>query len=85
MKMPRTQTRTGSLSALLRAYERDLILTTLAATKGHQRRAAANLGLLPSTLSEKMKRLGIRPSRAEAAQAQIQAALEAARADQDNI
>jgi DNA-binding NtrC family response regulator len=48
-----------SLKALLDAYERQLILTALAATAGNQRRAAAALGLLPTTLHEKMKRLGL--------------------------
>jgi DNA-binding NtrC family response regulator len=48
------------LKTLLEDYERALILSALAAAGGHQRRAAKALGLLPSTLSEKMKRLGIR-------------------------
>ena len=51
-----------NLKAMLDSYERQLIETALAATKGNQRRAAATLGLLPTTLHEKMKRLGlIRP------------------------
>jgi DNA-binding NtrC family response regulator len=45
-------------------YERALILSALAEAGGHQRRAAASLGILPTTLCEKMKRLGLR-SRAE--------------------
>ena len=48
-----------TLKALLEAYERQLIQSALAATAGNQRRAAANLGLLPTTLHEKMKRLGL--------------------------
>lgn len=48
-----------SLKTLLDAYERQLIETALLATAGNQRRAAASLGLLPTTLHEKMKRLGI--------------------------
>lgn len=48
------------LRALLESYERALILTALAATGGNQRRAARSLGLLPTTLNEKMKRLGLR-------------------------
>lgn len=48
-----------SLKALMEAYERQLIQTALAAAAGHQRRAAASLGLLPTTLHEKMKRLGL--------------------------
>jgi DNA-binding NtrC family response regulator len=51
-----------TLKALLDSYERQLIETALVATNGNQRRAAATLGLLPTTLHEKMKRLGlIRP------------------------
>ena len=49
----------ASLKALLDAYERQLIETALAATAGNQRRAARTLGLLPTTLHEKMKRLGL--------------------------
>jgi len=48
------------LKSLLDDYERKLILLALDASGGHQRRAAATLGLLPSTLSQKMKRLGVR-------------------------
>ena len=48
------------LKALMQEYERDLIVAALADARGHQRRAAASLGLLPTTLSEKMKRLGLR-------------------------
>ncbi len=48
-----------SLKTLLDAYERQLIETALAATSGNQRRAARTLGLLPTTLHEKMKRLGL--------------------------
>jgi DNA-binding NtrC family response regulator len=47
------------LKALLEAYERRLIGEALAASNGNQRRAAAALGLLPTTLHEKMKRLGL--------------------------
>lgn len=47
-----------NLKALLDDYERQLIQTALAAA-GNQRRAAASLGLLPTTLHEKMKRLGL--------------------------
>jgi DNA-binding NtrC family response regulator len=49
----------ASLKMLLDAYERQLIETALAATSGNQRRAARTLGLLPTTLHEKMKRLGL--------------------------
>ena len=48
------------LKSRLLAYERDLITAALAATGGNQRRAAQRLGILPTTLHEKMKRLGLR-------------------------
>jgi DNA-binding NtrC family response regulator len=51
-----------SLRQRLEDYERHLIEEALRATGYHQRHAAAALGILPSTLCEKMKRLGI-PSR----------------------
>lgn len=47
------------LKALLEDYERSLIREALEAAGGHQRRTAARLGLLPTTLHEKMKRLGL--------------------------
>lgn len=49
-----------SLRDLLDEYERGLILSALHKTGGNQRRAAAELGVLPTTLHEKLKRLGIR-------------------------
>ena len=60
----------SDLKSLLEAYERRLIQEALAASNGNQRRAAAALGLLPTTLHEKMKRLGLlrrppAPARAE--------------------
>jgi len=51
--------RNDGLKALVAAYERQLIESALAASDGNQRRAAASLGLLPTTLHEKMKRLGL--------------------------
>jgi two-component system nitrogen regulation response regulator GlnG len=45
----------------VREYERGLLLAALAATGGNQRRAAAMLGLLPTTLHEKLKRHGLLP------------------------
>ena len=45
---------------LVAEYERGLIEAALQASAGHQRRAAARLGILPTTLHEKMKRLGLR-------------------------
>jgi DNA-binding NtrC family response regulator len=49
----------ASLKSLMRAYEKELILMALNASGWHQRRAAASLGILPTTLHEKMKRLGL--------------------------
>ena len=51
--------RAPSLKELVEAYERQLIENALAASSGNQRRAAASLGILPTTLHEKMKRLGL--------------------------
>ena len=50
----------NDLKSLMEEYERTIILQALAGAQGHQRRAARMLGLLPTTLHEKMKRLGIR-------------------------
>jgi DNA-binding NtrC family response regulator len=49
-----------NLQDQVRDYERNLIVNALAAAGGHQRRAAAVLGIRPTTLNEKMKRLGLR-------------------------
>jgi DNA-binding NtrC family response regulator len=54
-----TATEAADLKTLLDNYERELILAALQASGGHQRRAAACLGVLPTTLHEKMKRLGL--------------------------
>lgn len=62
----------SKLKGLLDEYERRLIESALAAAAGNQRRAAASLGLLPTTLHEKMKRLGLlrrRPAAVEPEQA----------------
>ena len=48
-----------SLKEMVKEFERQLIEEALAASAGNQRRAAASLGLLPTTLHEKMKRLGL--------------------------
>ncbi len=48
-----------SLKDLVEAYERNVIEDALRATQGNQRRAARALGVLPTTLHEKMKRLGL--------------------------
>jgi len=55
----------SDLKGLLEAYERSLILAALGAVGGRQRSAAELLRILPSTLHEKMKRLGIRPHRVQ--------------------
>jgi hypothetical protein len=54
----------SDLRKLLEDYERSLIFAALGAVGGRQRSAAALLRILPTTLNEKMKRLGIRPHRA---------------------
>jgi DNA-binding NtrC family response regulator len=59
----RSESNRPSLKSLVEAYERQLIAAALEATHGNQRRAAAHLGLLPTTLHEKMKRLGLRQQR----------------------
>ena len=43
----------------MNAFERRLILTALERAAGNQNRAAQALGVLPSTLCEKLKRLEI--------------------------
>jgi hypothetical protein len=60
---PASRDAAPDLKGLVEAYERKLILGALAAAGGHQRNAAARLGVLPSTLHEKMKRLGVRLER----------------------
>ena len=54
-----------TLKDIVQEYEKRLLLMALELANGNQRRVAASLGLLPSTLSEKMKRLGLRSARAE--------------------
>lgn len=49
-----------SLKRLVEDYERRLILDALERAGGNQRRAAADLGVLATTLNEKMRRLGLR-------------------------
>jgi hypothetical protein len=48
------------LPSLVEAYERSVILASLAAAEGHQRRAARMLGIGPTTLNQKLKRLQLR-------------------------
>jgi len=59
MLEPRTSLSRPTLKALLEAYERRIIEEALHETHGNQRRAARALGVLPTTLHEKMKRLGL--------------------------
>lgn len=49
----------ANLKSLVADYERQLIESALSAAHGNQRRAAYALGVLPTTLHEKMKRLGL--------------------------
>ncbi len=51
----------SDLRSRVLAFERGLLVAALEATGGHQRRAAAMLGLLPTTFHEKLKRHGILP------------------------
>jgi len=55
------------LKTLIEDYERSLILEALERTRGNQRQAAFALGILPTTLHEKLKRLGLRPRAPEPA------------------
>ena len=52
-----------NLTSMIEDYERKLIVLALEAAGGHQRRAAASLGIRPTTLSEKLRRLGLRQRR----------------------
>lgn len=56
---PGPGTERASLKARLEEYERSLIKGALSATGGNQRQAARRLGILPTTLHAKIKRLGI--------------------------
>lgn len=48
-----------TLRKAMDSYERRLIEEALRASGGNQRQAARALGVLPTTLHEKMKRLGL--------------------------
>jgi DNA-binding NtrC family response regulator len=48
-----------SLKSMVDSFERRIIEEALRASNGNQRRAARALGVLPTTLHEKMKRLGL--------------------------
>jgi two-component system response regulator HydG len=49
----------ATLKSLVEEYEKSVIEQALRAADGNQRRAARALGVLPTTLHEKMKRLGL--------------------------
>ena len=66
-----------NLKSLVDGYERRLIEMALVESAGNQRRAAAALGLLPTTLHEKMKRFGMLGRRVEGPPAHPQAGSEA--------
>ena len=51
-----------SLGEAVASYERRLIMEALERSGGVQRRAARLLGMRPTTLNEKIKRLGLRAS-----------------------
>jgi len=51
---------TVSLKQMVGNYEKEIILAALEKTKGNQKKAAQLLSMNPTTLSEKLKRLGIR-------------------------
>jgi len=51
--------RPRTLKARVEAYERRLIMVALERAGGNQHRAAQVLGVRPTTLNEKLKRLGI--------------------------
>ncbi|MFQ5767479.1 MAG: helix-turn-helix domain-containing protein [Acidobacteriota bacterium] len=50
-----------TLSQAVALYERRMIEAALRRAGGIQRQAARELGLLPTTLNEKIKRLGLKP------------------------
>jgi len=52
-----------SYAQTIASFERELIEETLIRAQGVQRKAARLLGIKPTTLNEKIKRLGIRPPR----------------------
>src|SRR4026209_1543182 len=58
-----TRTPQANLRQLVEAYERRLIIEALVRAHGNQRRAAAELGCLPTTLNEKMRRARARGGR----------------------
>ncbi len=53
------QTDRPVLRDLLTSFERNIIATALFAAGGNQKRAAAALGVLPTTFQEKLRRFGL--------------------------
>ncbi len=53
------QTDRPVLRDLLTSFERNIIVTALFAAGGNQKRAAAALGVLPTTFQEKLRRFGL--------------------------
>lgn len=51
-----------SLKAMVAGFERQVIASALCASGGNQKLAARILGVLPSTLHEKIKRLRLKPA-----------------------
>ena len=49
----------ATLKDLVEDYEKGIIVQALRAANGNQRQAARALGVLPTTLHEKMKRFGM--------------------------
>jgi two-component system response regulator HydG len=49
----------ATLKDLVEEYEKGIIEQALRAANGNQRQAARTLGVLPTTLHEKMKRFGM--------------------------
>lgn len=54
------EARKPNLKQMVEDFERRLIAEALERTRGNQRRAANELGILPTTLNEKMRRLRMR-------------------------
>jgi len=55
-----------NLKGAVQTFERTLIHATLVACDWNQRKASLTLGVLPTTLSEKIRRFDLRPPAARA-------------------
>lgn len=58
---PPAETSPLNLRDAVQAFERTLIHATLAACDWNQRKASLTLGVLPTTLREKIRRFDLRP------------------------